>query len=95
MKSAITPLEIAKVYQILLQYLIDIHKEKGFHERVMDYIELTYPYEDVVIWGVTAKIVHHMLEILFRYQLRITALRLRFLDGLWNCPVWKTTMGWL
>jgi len=58
------PSEIARVYKIPLRHLIDIHKEKDFHERVMDYMELTYPYEDVVVWGVTAKIVHHLLETL-------------------------------
>jgi hypothetical protein len=26
-------------------------------------MELTYPYEDVTIWGVTAKILHHLIEV--------------------------------
>jgi peroxisomal coenzyme A diphosphatase NUDT7 len=58
------PSEIAKVYKIPLQHLINIHKEKGFHKNSPNYMYLTYPYEDVVIWGVTAKIVHHLLETL-------------------------------
>jgi peroxisomal coenzyme A diphosphatase NUDT7 len=58
------PAEIAKVYKIPLQHLINTHKEKSFHKRTISFIELTYPFEDVIIWGVTAKIVHHLLETL-------------------------------
>jgi peroxisomal coenzyme A diphosphatase NUDT7 len=70
------PSEIASVYKIPLQHLISTHKEKNFHKRMFNYMELIYPYEDVVIWGVTAKIVHHLLESLIMYQLRISALLL-------------------
>ena len=58
------PSEIARVYKIPLQHLLNTHKEKNFHKRTLNYMELTYPYEDIVIWGVTAKIVHHLLETL-------------------------------
>jgi peroxisomal coenzyme A diphosphatase NUDT7 len=57
------PDEIARIFQIPLKYLMDIHKEKGFHEMLPNVMQLTYPYEDVMIWGVTAKILYHLIEI--------------------------------
>jgi len=27
---------------------------------------LTYPFEDVLIWGVTAKILYHLIEVLLK-----------------------------
>jgi 8-oxo-dGTP pyrophosphatase MutT (NUDIX family) len=58
------PSEISRVFQIPLKYLIDLHKEKAFHHHIPNVMRLTYPYEDVLIWGVTAKIVYHLIEIL-------------------------------
>ena len=58
------PLEIARSFLIPVNHLISIHMEKNFTGRIPDIHELTYPYEDVVIWGATAKILHHFLEIL-------------------------------
>lgn len=58
--------EISRVFQIPLSYLIDLHKEKGFHNQVPNVMRLTYPYEDVLIWGVTAKILHHLIELLLK-----------------------------
>ncbi len=60
------PSEIARVFRISLKYLIDLHKEKGFHEMRPNVMELTYPYEDVIIWGVTAKILYHLIEIVLK-----------------------------
>ena len=60
------PSEIARVFQIPLKYLMDIHKEKGFHEMRPNVMQLTYPYEDVMIWGVTAKILYHLIEIVLK-----------------------------
>ncbi|MBF0203262.1 MAG: CoA pyrophosphatase [Desulfamplus sp.] len=56
--------EISKVFKIPLIHLIKTHQEKNFTGRLPGLYELTYPYEDVVIWGVTAKIIHHLMEIL-------------------------------
>lgn len=56
--------EIARVFFIPVQTLISIHKKKGYHTHKPDVYNLTYPYEDVVIWGVTAKMVYHLIEIL-------------------------------
>lgn len=58
--------EISRVFQIPLKYLIDLHKEKEFHRHVPNVMLLTYPYEDVLIWGVTAKILYHLIEVLLK-----------------------------
>ncbi len=55
--------EISRVFKIPISHLLDIHKKEKFSGRAPGLHELVYPYEDVVIWGVTAKIVHHFLEI--------------------------------
>jgi len=56
--------EIARVFRIPLRHFIQIHRDKKFHGRSPGIQELTYPYKDVVVWGVTAKIIHHLMEIL-------------------------------
>ncbi|MFO7883433.1 MAG: CoA pyrophosphatase [Desulfobacteraceae bacterium] len=63
-KIRIDPSEISKTFFIPVPHLMKIHREKKFQNRFPDIHELTYPYEDVVIWGVTAKITHHFLELL-------------------------------
>ena len=60
------PSEISRVFQIPLKYLIDLHLKKAFHQQVPNIMRLTYPYEDVLIWGVTAKILYHLIEILLK-----------------------------
>ncbi len=60
------PAEIARVFHIPLKYLMDLHREKGFHQGLPNVMQLTYPYEDVMIWGVTAKILYHLIEIVLR-----------------------------
>ncbi|MCP3872272.1 MAG: CoA pyrophosphatase [Desulfobacteraceae bacterium] len=57
--------EISRVFQIPLRYLIDLHREKGFHQQTPNVMQLTYPYEDVLIWGVTAKILYHLIDVIF------------------------------
>ena len=56
--------EIARFFLIPVTYLIGIHMKKNFIGRIPDIDELTYPFKDVVIWGATAKILHHLLEVL-------------------------------
>jgi len=58
--------EISRVFHIPLKYLIDLHKNKGFHRQVPNAMQLTYPYEDIQIWGATAKILFHLIEILLK-----------------------------
>ncbi|MFN2358028.1 MAG: CoA pyrophosphatase [Desulfotignum sp.] len=60
------PAEICRVFQIPVAHLLTLHQKKGFQGQTPPVMELTYPFEDVVIWGVTAKIVHHLLEVLIQ-----------------------------
>jgi len=60
--------EISRVFHIPFDHLMNIHKEKGFHKGNPNIMQLTYPYEDVLIWGVTAKILYHLIEVLNRYH---------------------------
>lgn len=60
------PVEIQRVFHVPISHLLDVHMEKGFSRRMPGLEELTYPFEDVVIWGVTAKIIHHFMEIIRR-----------------------------
>ena len=58
--------EISRVVSIPFDYLTGLHREKGYAGYRPLGLELTYPYEDVLIWGVTAKILHHLIEVLTR-----------------------------
>ncbi|NOX33542.1 MAG: CoA pyrophosphatase [Deltaproteobacteria bacterium] len=58
--------EISRVFLIPLKYLINLHKEKGFHRQVPNVMQLAYPYEDVLIWGVTGKILYHLIDVLLK-----------------------------
>jgi len=61
-------LEIQQVFEIDLNYLVSIHKEKRFHIHEPDFLGLIYPYQDVIIWGVTAKIVCHLINLILKNQ---------------------------
>ena len=56
--------EISKIHTIPLEHLFQQHLARGYAGRRPNIMELTYPFEDVVIWGVTAKILHHLLEVM-------------------------------
>ncbi len=58
--------EISRVLEIPFETLRQTHLEKGFAGRKPrpGIKELTYPYKDVVVWGVTAQIVHHLIEVI-------------------------------
>jgi 8-oxo-dGTP pyrophosphatase MutT (NUDIX family) len=58
------PAEISRVIPISLAYLTRVHRERGYAGCKPSIMELTYPYEDVRIWGVTAKILHHLIEVI-------------------------------
>jgi len=55
--------EIARVLEIPLKKLIETHKTKNFHGRQPDLADLVYPFQDVLIWGATARILHHFIEL--------------------------------
>ncbi len=60
--------EISRVFTIPFAHLVKTHCNKGYAGRKPSIMELTYPYEDVVIWGVTAKILHHLIEIVYEFK---------------------------
>ena len=57
--------EIARILEIPLKTIAGIHQAKRYHDRQPDIRELEYPFEDVVIWGATAKILHHFIELIY------------------------------
>jgi len=59
------PAEIARVIEMPLIRLVDIHRQRSFHGRVPDIRELRYPFENVEIWGATARILHFFIELLY------------------------------
>ena len=58
-------IEIARTLEIPLKTLVDIHQAKHYHEHQPGIRELEYPFEDVIIWGATAKILHHFIELAY------------------------------
>ena len=59
------PSEIARILNIPLGPLVQTHLVGNFHNRIPSIDELRYPFEDVVIWGATARILHHLIELLY------------------------------
>lgn len=59
------PSEIARILNIPLRPLVQTHHTGNFHNRIPSIDELRYPFEDVVIWGATARILHHLIELLY------------------------------
>ena len=57
--------EIARVLEIPLQTMIQTHLSKKLNGRQPAMEELFYPFQDLVIWGVTAKILHYFIELLY------------------------------
>ncbi len=67
------PSEIARILKIPLRALVQTHHYADFHNRIPTIDELRYPFEDVVIWGATARILHHFIELLYPLFGRISA----------------------
>ena len=65
------PTEISRVLKIPLQVLVHTHLTKEYHNRIPDVHELRYPFEDVEVWGATARILHHFIELLYPLLLNI------------------------
>jgi len=59
------PQEIARVLEIPFESIIKTHFEKRLNGRMPAMEELLYPAEDLVVWGVTAKILHYFIELLY------------------------------
>lgn len=59
------PAEISRILEIPLKAFVHTHFTKGYHNRIPDVHELRYPFEDVEVWGATARIMHHFIELLY------------------------------
>ena len=57
--------EISRILELPLKNLMRTHKTRRYHGRVPDTRELEYPFEDVIIWGATAQIIHHFIELVY------------------------------
>ncbi len=59
------PNEIARVLEIPLSTLIKTHQVKNYHLTTPDIRELEYPFKDIIIWGATARILYHFIELIY------------------------------
>lgn len=57
--------EISRVLDLPVTELMKTHVEKAYHGWIPDVHALLYPVGDVTVWGVTARIVHHFLEMIY------------------------------
>jgi coenzyme A diphosphatase NUDT7 len=59
------PTEISRILEIPLKTLIQIHQARNYHGDGPDVRELEYPFEKVVIWGATARIIYRFIELAY------------------------------
>ncbi len=59
------PTEISRILEIPLKTLIKTHQTKKFHAHMPTMDELEYPFKDVIIWGATARILYHFIELVY------------------------------
>jgi 8-oxo-dGTP pyrophosphatase MutT (NUDIX family) len=57
--------EISRVLEIPLKKVVRTHEANGYHGRQPGVKELTYPFGDVTIWGASARILHHFIELIY------------------------------
>ena len=62
----IDPAEVAQAIEVPLGSLMEQHERRGFRSRSVEHLgeTLVYPLGDTSIWGVTARIVHYLLELI-------------------------------
>lgn len=60
------PVEISRVLEIPLKTLIKTHIDSEYYGRIPDIHKLIYPLDDIEIWGVTARILHHFIELILK-----------------------------
>ncbi|MCH7813448.1 MAG: CoA pyrophosphatase [Planctomycetes bacterium] len=58
--------EVAQVIEVPIASLLAEHHARGYAARTTDQLghHLLYPLADTAIWGVTARILHHLLELI-------------------------------
>lgn len=59
------PTEIARILEIPMRALIKTHRSNNFHAHMPDMGALEYPFRDVIIWGATARILYHFIELIY------------------------------
>ena len=57
--------EISRILEVPLKEIVKTHIVAGFHNRTPPTDDLEYPLKDAVIWGVTARILHQFMELLY------------------------------
>ena len=62
--------EIARIIDVPVNQLLETHFAEGLAGRDPGWEELMYPVDDVVIWGVTAKILHYFIELVYSKKMR-------------------------
>ena len=57
---------LTPIFALLLS-VSNLSAQEGFYGyyRFPDVHELRYPFEDVEVWGATARILHHFIELLY------------------------------
>ncbi len=60
--------EISRILEIPVESLLKTHLAKKFTGRIPGVLDLIYPHEDIVVWGVTARIFHHFCEHLLKQK---------------------------
>ena len=66
--------EIARVFGLPVADLVRLHTGRGYRRQGADHLgeRLVYPIENVTIWGVTARILHHFLEMICQDSCQVT-----------------------
>ncbi len=59
------PDEISRTLELSIPMLLKRHLDQNFSGRIPGVGELIYPVENLVIWGVTARILHYFLELIY------------------------------
>ena len=57
--------EISRIIQIPLKKLVQAHQDQNYHRAGPDVSEPEYPFENVVIWGATARILCRFIELAY------------------------------
>lgn len=58
--------EISKILEIPIETLLKKHLSSLFCGHIPGIEKLLYPFEEVVIWGVTARIFHYFIELMLK-----------------------------
>lgn len=63
---AYDPKEISEILEIPIDDLLKKHLSSHFQGRIPNLEELLYPFKDIVVWGVTARIFHYFMDLMLK-----------------------------